>query len=286
MVALPVEAGGQADALEHGGQQRRVGAGGRRRAHLLVVEQAHDRHRDLDMGRVIGAGRPDQALDRRPARQLVVEAGRRHQRPVDAHHRPGDGVVGHRVPARHRIGGHVEALGQEPPEVALGGLAQAPDRHEVLLVVELQALGGDGPVEVDGQLGDAQHGLVHPERHEVDPARPGPHGHPARQPEVAVQPRVDQGAAVDLDAQLAVAGAARVGAGADAQVGAVGVGADDPHPDQRVGIAGGPPRHQRPTPHHQVRARGDPPGLPLVQTLEPGRFEATGRLLGGVEGRR
>ena len=59
--------------------------------------------------------------------------------------------------------------------------------------------------------------------------------HPARQAEVAVEPGVEQDAAVDLDAELAVAGPAGVGPGLDAQVGAVGVGADQAEPVVELG---------------------------------------------------
>ena len=77
------------------------------------------------------------------------------------------------------------------------------------------------------------------------------HGDPARQPEVAVEPRVEQHAAVDLDAELAAADPAGVGLGLDPQVRAVGVGADDPEPG--AGPAG-PPGDER-------RHRADEAGL-------------------------
>ena len=56
------------------------------------------------------------------------------------------------------------------------------------------------------------------------------HHDPARQAEVAVEPGVEQGAAVDLDGQLAVARPTGVRVRLDPQVRAVGVGADDPEP--------------------------------------------------------
>ena len=74
------------------------------------------------------------------------------------------------------------------------------------------------------------------------------HDDPAGQPEVAVEPGVQQGAAVHLDGELAASGPPGVGVGLDPQVGAVGVGADDAEP---AGAWCAPPS--------SPRRRGSPP---------------------------
>ncbi len=92
--------------------------------------------------------------------------------------------------------------------------AEAPGRHQVLLRVELQADLVDLAVEVDGQLGHPQQRPVVAEQHACSGPLAAEHGHPSRQAEVAVEPRVQQHPAVDLDAELAPAGPARCRAGA------------------------------------------------------------------------
>ena len=75
----------------------------------------------------------------------------------------------------------------------------------------------------------------------------------SRETEVAVEPRVDERAAVHVDADLAVPGAARVGTGLHAQVRAVGVGAD--HDEARSRVVGDVPRDDRAAPHRVRAAR-------------------------------
>ena len=77
----------------------------------------------------------------------------------------------------------------------------APHRGEVLLGVELEALAVDVAVEVDGELGDPQQRPVEVRTGALELAV-DPDDDPARQAEVAVEPGVEQGAAVDLDAEL------------------------------------------------------------------------------------
>ena len=103
-------------------------------------------------------------------------------------------------------------------------------------------------VEVDRELGQ-------PEQRAIDLDEPDfsrTERHAAREAEVAVEPRVDERAAVHVDAELAVARAADVGAGLDAQVRAVGVCAD--HDEPRRGVGGHVPRDDRATPHDEGAA--------------------------------
>jgi hypothetical protein len=120
--------------------------------------------------------------------------------------------------------------GGRPPAVRP---AHAPDRRGVLLLVQLQAVVVDPAVEVDGQLRDP-HDRVR--AHQLGP--PVGQHHPPGEAELAVQPGVEQRAAVDLQAQLGVAEAAEVRLRLDREAGRVGVGADDPVRRTRVRIGG------------------------------------------------
>ena len=144
-------------------------------------------------------------------------------------------VEGHDVPRHHGVGRHVQLLGEVGPEGALVDRSEAPDRREVPLPVEHEALVVDVAVEVDRELRDAQHRPVVEEVGLGEPAGAVEHD-ASGEPEVAVEPRVEQGAAVDLDAELSVALAAGVGSGLEPEAGAVGVGAHDRKP-----AAGEPP---------------------------------------------
>ena len=89
--------------------------------------------------------------------------------------------------------------------------AEPPDRREVLLAVEDDALLVDVAVEVDGQLRHPQERPVDLHQAALEPSR---ERDPARQPEVAVEPGVHERAAVDVDAELAPAAARRCRAAA------------------------------------------------------------------------
>ena len=104
-------------------------------------------------------------------------------------------------------------------------------------------------VEVDRELGQPEERAI--DLDEPDFARPQRDA--TREAEVAVEPRVDERAAVHVDAELAVPGAAGVGARLHAQVRAVGVGAD--HDEARSGVGGHVPRDDRAAPDDE-RAAG------------------------------
>ena len=85
---------------------------------------------------------------------------------------------------------HPELVGQVTGEATGSLTAEAPDRGQVLLGVELEAL-VHVAIQVDGQLGDPQQRPVVP--HQLDlVALVGAHPHPPRQPEVAIEPGVEQ----------------------------------------------------------------------------------------------
>src|SRR5690606_23548718 len=108
-------------------------------------------------------------------------------------------------------------------ELAVRRRADPPYRREVLLRVQLQALRGYLPVQVDGQLRDPKQRAVDPEQALLAVGQ----AHAPRQTEISVQPRVEQDSAVDLHRQLTPARRGDVGAGFDPEVRAVGVGSDD-----------------------------------------------------------
>ena len=194
---LAIAAPGQDRPLDDGGQHRPIGPGGRLAADLLVVEQAHRGWRGRRSERSVSANavmaaHDEQRLSRRP------EASSSPSTPRTV---PGCEVVGHDVPCHDVVAARRRARSarnRRKPSVV--GCAETPHRRQVQLRVEQQPLGVDLTIEVDGQLGD-------PQQRPVDQQQPllggatGPHDHPPRQAEVSVEPRVEQGAAVDLDAR-------------------------------------------------------------------------------------
>ncbi len=150
------------------------------------------------------------ALDQRGqagvhAAQVVQPAGG-EELPVRPEDRRGGGVVGHQVVAVDVVGRAQPTSPARWSRIRRPAAADAPHRRGVLLLVELQALVVDAAVEVDGQLRDAH------DRPGADQPRLAVGEHqPAGQPQLAVQPGVEQRPAVDLDAELLPADAADVG---------------------------------------------------------------------------
>ena len=104
--------------------------------------------------------------------------------------------VDHGVPGADPAGVTAQLRGEHGDEAVFTGLSatQRPERGEMLLFVQQQALVVDLAVEVDGQLGN-------PQQRPLDPKQPGAAARdadPARQAQIAVEPRVEQRAAVDL----------------------------------------------------------------------------------------
>ncbi len=133
--------------------------------------------------------------------------------------------MGHHVPAENvlRLGLHLGC--QESTEVA-GLCADAPDRRQMVLGVELQAVLRYVAVQVDRELSHPEDGFVDAHQPASDPVVLAD-GDAARQPQVPVEPRIGECAAVHLDAEELPAGPGEVGARLDAQIRTVGVGTDD-----------------------------------------------------------
>ncbi len=223
----------------------------------------------------------EQGLDAGPARAEVVESTAADQALVDPGQGGGGEVVDHRVPAPHRIRGDVELGRDQGAEGPRRRRADAPDGGEVPLPIELEALGGHLAVEVDRQLGHPEQGPVDAEEAGLDPVVDG-HRDPPRQTEVAVEPAVDEGAAVDLDPELAPPRGAGVGAGLDPQAGAVGVGAHETQAGRGRPVGGQGPRHEEAVGDEVAAGRGARPVLEEVDRHRAARLEPAGRLGGGV----
>ena len=153
--------------------------------------------------------------------------------------------------------------------------------RQVGLAVEHQPALVDVAVEVDRQLRHPGDRLG-----DVDERRRAVGGDdPAGDAEVAVEPAVEQHAAVDLDAELPPAGAPAVGPRLDAQAGRVGVGADDAD-RPTVTVAGrrqatsAPPRRTNPAPATSLHESAS------STSANPAAGEPPGGLVGGVPRRR
>ncbi len=132
-------------------------------------------------------------------------------------------VVGHQVRAQHVDDVDPGPLGHEAEERTRSG-ADAPHGVDVALRIQRDRLAVLG--QMDCQLRHAQDRLVDADEPVID-GGPGPHGQPAADAEVAVQPRVQPRPAVGLQRHHLPARHEPVGVLFDAQVRAVGVAADD-----------------------------------------------------------
>ena len=121
-------------------------------------------------------------------RAQVIEAAAHEQFVVPAGQGGPSDIVHDQVPGDDGVGGNIDDRGEVLAQVALSGLAQRPDRCHVALGVELEPLRADLAVEVDGQLRDAQHGLVDVYRHRLHVAFAVHHRDLAREAQIAVDP--------------------------------------------------------------------------------------------------
>ncbi|MCY1426078.1 hypothetical protein D9M71_418890 [compost metagenome] len=178
----------------------------------------------------------------------------------------------------------LQLFGEQIAEIAVladGELGE--DRRQFGLRIDRPAQIGFA-VEMDRQVGNHRDGRLEVDQlafHLAGEAE----GDAAGQRQVAVEPRGEQGAAVDFHAQLPVTLASQFRIRLDAQAGAVGVRADQAQAalqqrgvaelegDQRGVVAG-----------HVITATGlGAPGIALIETLEAGLFETAGEALGGME---
>ena len=227
-----------------------------RRADFLVVEGGQ--HGDRRTVRQRRAGVRHQRREPGVRRGEVVEPAGGEEFALCAEHRRGLGVRDDDVvPADLRrihlgVGNPVR---EESEQVLAGGIAQAEHRIHVLLLVQGQAL-IDGPVQVDGELREAQQRA---RGREV--LRAVAHDEPAGELEFAVQPGVQEGSAVDLDAGLQPAELARGGLRLEFEGRRVRVGAEDVETRGRSGACRHHPGDEGAVADHVELAGGGGPGL-------------------------
>ena len=217
----------------------------------------------------------------------VVEPAGGEEFAPGAEHRRGLGVRDDDVvPAdlRRIHLGTGNAVREESEQVLAGGIAQAEDRIHVLLLVQGQAL-IDGPVQVDGELREAQQRAG---GREV--LRAVAHDEPAGELEFAVQPGVQEGSAVDLDAGLQPAELAGGGLRLEFEGRRVRVRAEDVETGGRSGACRHHPGDEGAVADHVELAGGGRlglrPGLQFVQAREARRVQPARGLVDGVEARR
>lgn len=181
----------------------------------------------------------------------------------------------HEVPPGDVGLGDARLLGEEGDQVALGRVAQAPQGLEVALPVQGERVVRRA-VEVDGELG-------HPQQRPVDVHQAGgavAQRQPSGDAEVAVEPAVEQRAAVDLDGDLAPAVRAEVGLRLDPEVGGVGVRADHAERGVRRGALGHVPGDDGAAAHHVPPAGAAAgavlPPLGFLDPAESGRVQPLG----------
>ena len=145
----------------------------------------------------------------------------------------------------------------------------------MLLGIELQPLFSDFAKEVDGQVGNAQHRPGKIDEHGAH--RPVlEHADAPRQGEVAVEPGVEQHAAVGFNGELAVAVSRNIGRGLESEV--RGIGVRTQNPETRLGRRRAPhlEGHQASVVAHNVAAGPGSmvPEFALGQAGKPGRLQA------------
>ena len=167
--------------------------------------------------------------------------------------------------------------------------------REVLLLVQDDALVVHVAIEVDGELRDAQHRTREADEATLDVRSAalgrGPLGRDedaACEREIAIEPRVEERAAVDLDAELGVALLLVLGRGLEPEVRAVGVRADDAEARDALAVGDDEREDARAAVREGVAARGEArPVVRLGDGAEAGGLEARGGARDGVErGRR
>ena len=174
-------------------EQRRVGSGGAGAANFLVVKERNNLR-----ARCVGL---DERLDASPTRQLIVDARRGHPFVVPAAKRWRHDIVGHELKSENVVGSDSEVGGKQLHQACLLVVIVGKPPHglKVGLFVEFETLGGYLAVEVDRELGYTQNWTVN-----LDQVRGHVSGHDlAREPEVPIEPAIDECTAIDLDAKLA-----------------------------------------------------------------------------------
>ena len=244
-------------------------------------------HRNRRPGRQRRVRVRDQRREPRMGGRKIVQPAGGEELALRAEHGGGLGVRDDDVVAADLRRVHLrarDAVRQQAQQVLTRRVAQPVDRVHVLLLVQDQPL-VHGAVQVDGQLREPQQ---RPRGGEVLGAVP--HHQAPGELQFAVQPGVEQGTAVDLDAGLQPPELARGGFGLELERRRIGVRTQDVEPG---GGTGRPRRH--PGDDRAVAddvglpcaaAGGRVPGLELVKGGESCLVKPAGGLVDGMEARR
>lgn len=296
-------------AAQDGGDQVGARALGCLRANLLVIEADHHADRVVVLEAVGGGNGLDEGLERAVRHLEVVKAGRHdelvidaaeagllriveHQLKVDDRRNVGASVLGDelehgRVVARRH--GRQRILGRRRQSRLVGGLVQlglgqVEDGEQLRLLVGVKV---GLAVQVDGQVRDAQDGLVNLDQLLHDVAALADED-AASNTQVSVEPRVPNAAAVCLNTDLVVAEVGLFRHGLDAQAWRVGVGADNGNGIARLPLlANGEGDDGRGVAGEVVfatRLDGGCPRVLFADQLEAGLFEASAGSVDGVKG--
>lgn len=231
------------------------------------------------------AGRIDQCANADVAAEQVVEPCRGDELAAETHQRRRLGVVQAEFVVEH----------PPPPSSAASSARRSPDtagelpqqRLDIGLGIDA-ALAVDVAVEVDGQTRNDRHRPAQIDQAGSQRAVGAAHHDAPGEGQVAIEPGVEQHAAIDFDAELEIAAPIALGIGPHHQTGAVGMGTQ--HADavamQRVGTEReGDDRGA--VAHRVVAATGlQRPVRGFVERGETGRAKQCTEIRGGMEGRR
>lgn len=305
------------EAAQDRGEEVRVGAVGRGRADLLVVEAGYEADGGVVFENIGGADRGDEALDGAIRHVEVVEAGREDELVVEAAEAGLLHVVEDELEVDDGLGLDLGVGGNNVENMRVMTLRHGLERLEILLgfvalsssslglgaplvqlrrgqsgngkqLVLLVGVKGGAPIEVDGERRDAQQRLVDLDQLLDKVALGVLYEDSSGDAEVAVEPAVPDAAAVGLDADLHEADVALLGDGLDAQGRGVGVGANHGDGVARLPLlADGEGDDGRAIAGEVVfpsRAQRRVPRVALLDLCEAGLFEAGGGGRAGVVG--
>src|SRR5215207_6473078 len=155
-----------------------------------------------------------------------------------------------------------------------------PERCRVPLLVQLEAIVVDSPIEVQRQLRDPGDG---PALHQRDATL----GHqPAGHAKLAIEPGVEQRATIDLDAELSIARSPQVGLGLQLEAGRIRMATDHAKWREPIGSGRNAPGHRRAFADQDVAPGRGIPGVGLGLSREAHLAQSPGDLRGRVVGRR
>ena len=217
-------------AFEQGTEHGTLGAGGGQAAHLLVVI-AHQQ--------AAGGGVAlQQRLQADKAAEQVVQPRGGDELLLQSHQCRGLGIVETQFVIQHLLHLAIRMLFQQAGfqhaaqirAVALAGLAEYG--QDIGLGIDLAGVVGL-PVQVYGQAGNHRQGAAIVDQCGAQAAINGLETDPARQGQVAIEPRIEQRAAVNLDTQLQISVAQFLRRGLGHQAGAVGMRPHHAHAGDR-----------------------------------------------------